>query len=228
MPEGSFNRRKRPTRGKRGRKHMQRRRRVRLLPSDGTPAPPVAAAAVDADTTAIDQPQPCDVSPDELDMLAAAFNADIHADAGVINWTLKRDARDNLPSEREVLAALRVLNKHKSAFELPRVVAAHEPVAGEWWVWDAHRGNEPGYLPPGLGFSFDKIAGIPTVDPKVPLRVRRYLSGRSKKADSRRQIAMRAFQNIEKYRRKLEDQKNHLWFSIVARTMIDPESQPKQ
>ena len=82
----------------------------------------------------------------------------------------------------------------------------------------------PDYLPHGLGVSFDKIAGNPHVDRRVPLHVRKYLYERSTKSEVRKQIALRAFKKVEKYRLRLEAQNKRWSFRLHYYIWTHPES----
>ena len=124
-------------------------------------------------------------------------------------------------TQRDQRAALKVLHKIKQ-LQTERA----SPVAGDWWVWDANRKNDPDYLPTGLGLSPDKMAGAPhgQPDPRTPARVRKYLGGRRHTPESRSRLAKDAVERVKAYRERVPS----WWFRIVAGIMTHPESIPKQ
>jgi hypothetical protein len=145
--------------------------------------------------------------PDRLDLeiLTAAERAALYKVARLDPDTLDLICEfDTDLSDAEHRAALRAFNKLKRLQTLPE--------RGKWWIWHAHR--KPTLPPadyPGLGLSADVIAGSPrsTRDPqkvpvavRVPVRVRRYLSRRSRDGESRRTIVLRACRDIDAYRRR--------------------------
>jgi hypothetical protein len=221
MPEGMHGRK--PT-AARGRKQVRRSTRSRrAMPTPIAPAAPASAAPSPADRA---EAAPHEPTPRELEVLLAAFDPVTHAEPGEVEWRLRRDGRGKFPSERTVIAALRVLRVHASAFELPTAISptVPQPVAGDWWIWDAHRGADPAFLAPGLGWSFDVISGC-SADPgtrcTVPERVPHYLGSRSRNDESRKQLAIRAYHAVEHYRRSVPSR----WFRLVAQIMTDPEGQ---
>jgi hypothetical protein len=170
-------------------------------------------------------PNPLDA--EDMRILQQGYRVSVDPKTGDLDFVLNKDATDR--ELRDALKVIRKIKRHQqpedSKFE-----------TGELWIWDAHRKNDPEYLNdpdlkrPGLGLTFDVIAGNQVsrnhraADPRVPPHVRKYLDQRSKKPEARKQIAIRAYRKVEKYRHRLEAAQKGYWFRFNWLIMMAPET----
>ncbi len=137
----------------------------------------------------------------DVSAIREAFEPIIDSEQQEVEWQLRRDDHGRLPSERLVIAALRLIKD----LERSRIGKDAPPV-GDFRVWHAHE---------ALRLSYDKLSSDD--DPKVPTSVRSYLVSRGTDVESRRTIAIRCVKRVEQYRQHCETLGNvgRGWFRLV-------------